>query len=341
MDPRRHCPRAGTRPHLLAHHRDARPRTQRPAHPLPTHHPRFSRRTAGTIVFIPALTPSGLRTGAYVPYHEPKNPNRYWPDGRNKPPTDPEKQPPTALEKGFARLFQEICATADYLIDYHNAGIGSLPFVFQDRVLYKTGATEAETEAAQAEATALAAKLSEMIEAFGFTVIREFPAEKYIEEDLHRSTSGAALLVGRIPAFTVELGSSEVPDMGISAAGIIATRNVLRWAGMLPGEREEITTIRRVEPGFAVRRTDGVRCPIASILLPCVDAGEVVAEGAVLADMVDVWGRPLGQVVAPVAGFVWARSHGIYKYEGHTAVWYAMQDEEPLIGPYPADFWAE
>lgn len=297
----------------------------------------------GTIVAIPALTPSGLRTGSYVPYHEPKNPNRYWPDGRDKPHKDLEKRPPTILEQGFARLFKEMQTTADYLIDFHNAGIGSIPFVFRDRVLYKPGETEAETEAAQAEAQALSDKLGEMIDAFGFTVINEFPVEKYVDQDLHRSTSGAALLVGRVPAFTVELGVGPVPEMAITTAGIVATRNVLRWAGMLDSDPEPITTIKRLEPGYAVRRTEAVRCPESCILLPRVDAGDMVQVDDVLADMVDIWGKPLGAGVltSPYDGFVWTRPHGIYTYPGQTAVGMAIRDDKPLIGPYPDDFFKD
>ena len=297
----------------------------------------------GTIVAIPALTPSGLRTGAYVPYHEPKNPNRYWPDGRGKPHKDLEKRPPTILEQGFARLFEHILATADYLIDYHNAGIGSLPFVFRDRVLYKPSEDESEAEQAKTEAQALADKLNDMIDAFGFTVINEFPAEKYIEDDLHRSTSGAALLVGRIPAFTVELGVGPVPDMAITEAGIIATRNTLRWAGMLPGDPEPMTMIERLDPGYPVRRSEAVRCPESCILLPRVDAGDMVQVGDVVGDMVDIWGKPIGEgeLTCPYEGFVWTRPHGIYMYPGNTAVGMAIRDDQPLIGPYPDDFWQE
>ena len=36
----------------------------------------------GTIIALPALSPAGLRTKTYVPYHLPKNPNRMWPDGK-------------------------------------------------------------------------------------------------------------------------------------------------------------------------------------------------------------------------------------------------------------------
>ncbi len=292
----------------------------------------------GTIVAIPALSPSGLRTKSYVPYHEPKNPNRMWPDGRNKPHTDLEKRPPTITEQGLARLFEHILETADYLIDYHNAGIGSIPFIFQDRVLYRPSDDE---EAAKAESQALSEQMAEMINAFGFTIINEYPAEKYIKNDLHRSTSGAALLLGRIPAFTVELGIGPVPEMAITEAGIVATRNTLRWAGMLEGEMEPMTGIPVVDPGYPTRRTQAVRVPKACILLHRVDAGDIVEKGDVIADMVDIWGKPMGELLSPYDGFIFSRSHGIYKYEGETAVSMSIRDEHPMVGPYPEDYFKE
>ncbi len=135
-------------------------------------------------------------------------------------------------------LFGMILETADYLIDYHNAWTGSVSFVFRDRVLYRADEEPEANKKARAEA--LVAKLDAMIQAYGHTVVNEFPAEKYIDEKLHRSTSGAALLVGGIPSFTVELGTGLMPDPAIVAAAAAGTRNVLRWAGMLEGDPEPI-----------------------------------------------------------------------------------------------------
>mgnify|MGYP002395899347 CR=1 FL=1 len=297
----------------------------------------------GTIIAIPALMPSGLRTKSYVPYHEPQNPNRMWPDGRNKPHTNLEKRPPTVIEQGFARLFEEILETAVFLIDYHNAGIGSIPFVFRDRVLYRPTDDAAELEAAKQEAQALSDQMQGLIDAFGFTVINEYPTEKYIKEDLHRSTSGATLLIGRVPAITVELGVGPVPELAITSAGVKATRNVLRWANMLDGESEPLTEIPVIDPGYPTHRTQSVRCPETCILLHRVDSGDIVQKGDILADMVDVWGKPIGEGVlrSPYDGFIWSRPHGIYTYEGQTAVAMSIRDENPLIGPYPEDYFKE
>ncbi len=293
----------------------------------------------GTVIVIPALTPAGLRTNQYVPYHVDVNPNRLWPDGKPAGEPDPEKHPPFQLERAFARLFELITATADYLIDYHNAWTGSLSFVFQDRVLYRGDTAEGvDVEANKTEAEKLAAIQEEMVTAYGHTIITEYPADKYVKEDLHRSTSGAALLVGKIPGFTVELGTGHMPDPAIVAASLAGTRNVMRWAGMLSGDMEPVAGITQAAPGYRVRRTEGLRAPQTGVYLHAVEPGAVYAAGDLLAQIVDIWGRPVGEVRAEAEGLVIGRAHGIYFYEGDTILHVAIRDDHPLVGPYPEDY---
>ncbi len=294
----------------------------------------------GTIVAIPALTPAGLRTRAYVPYHVDINPNRLWPDGKPFKKKDPEKHPPFSLERAYERLFAELTASADYMIDYHNAWTASLSFSFQDRVLYRA---DVDADKNKAEAETLLAKQLEMLDAYGHSIVVEFPAERYVDLDLHRSTSGAALLVGKIPGFTVELGTGLTPDPDIVRAAVAGTRNVLRWAGMLDGEMEPITGIRLAQPGYRARRTESVRIPHTAIFLSRVEAGDVFQVGDPLGDLVDVWGRPVGEGVlrAEHDGFVLGREGGIYHYEGDTVLHVAIRDEHPLVAPYPEDYFKE
>lgn len=294
----------------------------------------------GTIVAIPALTPAGLRTRSYVPYHVDLNPNRLWPDGKPFKKKDPEKHPPFSLERAYARLFAELTASADFMIDYHNAWVGSLSFSFQDRVLYRA---DVDADKNKADAETLLAKQQEMLEAYGHTIVVEFPAEKYVDEDLHRSTSGAALLVGRVPGFTVELGTGLTPDPNIVRAAVAGTRNVLRWAGMLDGDMEPITGITQAQPGFRARRTESVRIPHTAIFLSRVEAGDIFQKGDILGDLVDVWGRPVGEgfLRAEHDGFILGRESGIYHYEGDTVLHVAIRDEHPLVAPYPADYFKE
>lgn len=304
-------------------------------------------RLKGTVVAIPALNPAGLRTSKREPYHAPKDPNRLWPDGKPEKPPDPDKDPPSSLERAYERLFEEIAASADYLIDYHNAWTGSISFAFRDRVMYRADQEPPRKQGGdrggKAEAKALAAKQEEMLRAYGHTIVNEFPVEKYIDEKLHRSTSGAALLVGKIPAFTVELGSGEMPDPAIVAASAAGTRNVMRWAGMLDGDLEPIEGIKVVDPGFPVRRRGTPRVNEACVVLHLIEAGDLVKAGDPVAEARDVWGRPLGDGLlrSEHDGFVIGRSHGIYFYPGDAILGMAIRDDAPLVAPYPEDYFKE
>jgi hypothetical protein len=295
----------------------------------------------GTIVAIPSLCPVGLRVNEYVPYIVEKNPNRLWPEDKPKPAQpDPDKNPPSPLERAYERLFEEIANTANFLIDYHNATIGSIPFAFRDRVLYWADQSEAQNKT---DAENLAQQLGEMLDAFGFTIVNDYPVEKYIEGDLHRSTSGSVLLKGRLPAFTVELGGGQMPDRAIVKAAVTGTRNVLRWAGMLPGEREPISDITVIDPGYPVRSSVRVRMPHPGIAIHLKQPGDMVAVDEPVADLRDIWGRPLPEspLVSTYEGFILGRSHGIFFTPGEAVYHLAMRDDQPLVGPYPEDFFKE
>lgn len=295
----------------------------------------------GTIVAIPSLCPVGLRVNEYVQYIVDKNPNRLWPDGKPKPAEpDPDKIPPSPLETAYARLFDEIANSANFLIDYHNATIGSIPFAFRDRVLYRADQNEAQNKA---QADKLAQQLGEMLDAFGFTIVNEYPVEKYIDDDLHRSTSGSVLLKGHLPAFTVELGGGQMPDSTIVSAAVASTRNVLRWAGMLPGEMEPINDITIIKPGFPVRSSTRIRMPRPGIAIHLKQPGDLLAVGEPVADLHDIWGRPLPEspLISEYEGFILGRSHGIFFDQGEAIYHLAMRDDQPLVGPYPKDFFKE
>ena len=91
----------------------------------------------GTIVAIPALNPAGLRTRTRDPYHADVDPNRLWPEEKADREDHPDFAPPTSLERAYQRLYEEMTDRADFLIDYHNAWIGSLSFALRDRILYR------------------------------------------------------------------------------------------------------------------------------------------------------------------------------------------------------------
>jgi predicted deacylase len=175
------------------------------------------------------------------------------------------------------------------------------------------------------------------------TIVNEFPAEKYIDEKLHRSTSGVALLLSKIPAFTAELGGGEMPETAIIQAAVTGTRNVMRWAGMLDGELEPIEGIKVVDAGFAAHRRGTPRAPEAGVVLHLVQPGDLVATGDPVAEIRDVWGRAVGDglIHAEYDGFVLSRAPGIFFYPGEPIAHMAVRDEAPRTGPYPKTYFDE
>jgi hypothetical protein len=286
----------------------------------------------GTVVAMPALNPAGLRTLQRQAYYHDGDPNRLFPDGRTRQP-DPDQAPPSALEQAYRRLFEDLRASANYFFDLHCISIGSLSFVFRDRVLYRQG-----DAAARQRAEATSTQMEAMARAYGHTLIADYSVGKYIDEKLHRSTSAALAMLAGIPALTAELSSSYTPQPEIVNASLAGLRNVLRWAGMLPGDPEPITGIKIVDPGFPTRRRS-----VARVTQPCfahhlVEPGDVVKIGDPLVEMRDAWGRVLGTLTSEYDGFVISRPRGILFYPGEATLLLAIRDDEPLVGEYPEGF---
>jgi predicted deacylase len=289
-------------------------------------------RLKGTVVAIPALNPAGLRTRLREPYHAAVDPNRLWPEAKTGREDHPDFDPPTSLEMAYRRLHQEMMDSADFLIDYHNAWIGSLSFALRDRILYRGDNPED-----RARAQKLSDRLDAMLKAYGHTVVREYPAKTYIKENLHRTTSGAVLQKGRILAFTAELGTGLAPDPDIIKAACAGTRNVFRWAGMLDDRAEALENVQVIRPGYAVRRMRTPRVSEACVVRHLVQAGDRVGKGDIVAELRDVWGRPTGNGVirSGYEGLVLGRSHGVFFYPGQPILVMAVRDDEANVAPYP------
>jgi len=134
-----------------------------------------------------------------------------------------------------------------------------------------------------------------------------------------------------------------MPDPAVVVAATAGTRNVLRWAGMLDGEAEPIAGVQVLDAGFPVRRHRAPRVDRACVVLHRVQPGDRVGAGQAVAEMRDVWGRPLqdGLLRCEQDGFVLGRSHGIYYYPGGAVLVLAVRDDAPLIAPYPEDYFAD
>ncbi len=281
-------------------------------------------RMRGTVVAVPTLNPAGLRSAQRSPYYaNGMDPNRLFP-AFAKHPAPPSETPPSALEVAYAHLFDYIRSSANYLIDLHNYSIGALSFAFRDPIYYRNGRDRATAQQLQMVTT-------EMLNAFGHTIINEYASAEYIKMNLHRSTSGAALNTARIPAFTAELGGYLTVDHAMVKAGVSGLRNVMRWAGMLDD--------KLLNPGYPVRRLQHPFAPHGGILHYYVRAGDSLTAGDPVARLTDIYGRPLGGddgiIRTEHDGTVLGVSLGAVCYRNEPLLSLAIRDDSDMIQPMP------
>ncbi|GAB3412606.1 hypothetical protein GCM10027435_05510 [Haloparvum alkalitolerans] len=320
-------------------------------------------RLAGAVVCVPVVSPAGLRRNARHTYYGDDDPNRHFPDAERD-----ASRPPEVQERIDRRLYEAIVGepapggddgeaenddegtetgddlavdaspkvAADALIDLHTAGVGSVPFTIRDRVLYGERRTEAEAEA-------LAADLDRLADAFGFPVLTEYPAEEYLDQRLQRSTAGAALNTGGVPAITVELGAHSVVEEDTRAAGVAGVYAVAAEFGLLdaadvpddlpaPGEG-----IPDAPVDFPVRRFRGPRTETAGLLRHRVAAGDAVEAGDTVADVVSPTGEPRAEATVDRDGYVLGRAEGLAAYEGDAVASLAVRDDGDLVVPRDAN----
>ncbi len=282
----------------------------------------------GTVVALPTLNPSGLRTNRRHPYYDDRDPNRTFPGMRRD---IGEPREPSVYERLTARLLDAIRESANYYVDLHTASLRSVPFSIRDRVLYKK-------ESEKADAEALSQRLDEMVAAFGFPGVMEYRVGGYIAKELHRSTTGAALQELRLPAFTVELGPHTIVDEHNVRAAIIGLRNLLRWAEMLPGEREQMPHLPMPLTKQRLRREDGPYPPVAGILDYRVQPGDTLPAGGAIADLRDIWGRPIGDGLVKVKNESWiiAVEDGLLAYPGAAVAHVGVVEDSPVVDMWPS-----
>ena len=116
-------------------------------------------------------------------------------------------------------------------------------------------------------------------------------------EALGGTTNGAAAAIG-IPAAIVEVGGVGQLQPEAVAMHLQGLRGALQHLEMLPGPR-----MPQAEPQV-LRRFTWVRAARGGFFRKAVSAGDLVEEGTVLGEMVDLWGDPVGQSTSPVAGVV-------------------------------------
>jgi len=275
---------------------------------------------AGTVVCVPTLNPAGLRRTTRTSYYHDQDPNRHFPDA------DAESaRPPKVQELIDERVYDRIAESADALLDLHTATVGSMPFVIRDRVLYGDRRDEAAAEA-------LADDLADLVTALDLPVINEYAAEEYTEQNLQRSTAGAALNEAGIPACTLELGSHSVVEEDNRAAGVAGVYRAMVELGMLdviPDWADGPAVDAPVD--YPVKRHLGPHTDAAGIARHRVDAGDVFEAGDGVADVVTPNGEHRTTVEADHDGFVLGRWEGVAVYENDPLASLAIRDDGDLV----------
>ena len=288
----------------------------------------------GTIVSIPTLNPTALRLYQRHPEYQDEDPNRQFPEGRFAKPNDDDedKKYPKPYEQVAKLLYSFFEKYADYHLDIHNHSLRSIPYSIIDRIFY-------DGEKEKKEAEELAKIQLGMVEAFGAgaMITTDFPPKKYMNLKYHRSLSGAVLNSLRIPAFTVELGSNRVLIPEIIAGAVKATRNLLRWAGMLDSPKEKITEYKVPTPDYRIRRIEHPRATHSGIIKMLVGPGEKVMIGQAIAKITDIHGRPLGDGVirTDYEGYMIALRDQITVYPNMGIAEMGIKDEYDILAPVP------
>ncbi len=286
-------------------------------------------RLRGTVVAIPTLNPTGLQLGTRQPAYQRADPNRLFP----LPPREPEAgeepdegDPPSAYETLATTIFEQMQGKVDYLLDLHNASLGSIPFVIRDRLLYRD---EAELPAIEA----LQARLGAFADSIGITNLNEFKGKKYVSDKLHRSVAGVALNYLRVPALTLELGGGYILDPVMVEVGVVGVRNALRAAGLLEGDFEPVTEVPVLRAPYPLRREPGLRAPETGLFEFRVRPGTYLEAGEVAADLRDLYGRPVGEGVVRAEQPCWivGQREGILAFRGTPLATLAVRDDDPLI----------
>jgi predicted deacylase len=230
-----------------------------------------------------------------------------------------------------------VLATADYWIDLHNTWTDSVSMTYRDRVYYRDDGTAAQIKTARAAAEKLDAQMAGMCQAYGHSVLNEMALSAYFDDKLHRSSTGAAVNVARIPALTMELGTGLVPDSRIVRASLTGLKNVLRWAGMLDSAAEPIEGIKIANLNGPCRRRSTPRVSVPCVVRHLVESGEIVKKGDPIAEIRDIWGRPIAEKIlrSDCDGWIMGRTHGILHYPGTEICGMGVHDDLPTVLPYP------
>ena len=292
---------------------------------------------AGRVVCLPTLNPAGLRRNRRTSYYHGDDPNRYFPAADAD-----SARPPRVQEVVDERLFELLADSADAVVSLHSSWVGSSSYVIRPRVAYATENGTAENGAGRtkAEAEALGERLADLTAAFGLPEINQLGRRRAETEGLHRTLAGAAVSEAGIPAFTPELGGRYVVEDEPRRMAVEGLENVLRAMEMVD---EPVRTDPQVDPPAdpPLKRAVHPYTDTPGIVRYRVDAGDVLAEGDPVADVVTPHGHRKTTIRTDHGGYVLSRHEGAAVYENDPLLDLAVPDDEPLVVPYDSTAGAE
>lgn len=238
----------------------------------------------GTVTIMPSMNPDGLNYNIRGMPEAGVDLNRLYPG----------KSTGYIAERITAKIW-EIARKHDVIIDLHTIGRG-IPFVLLDPV---TGD--------------LKAKNDDLAEATGITVLDEFEAKDYAQQNLGASLGGVASTHG-IPSLTIELGGSKDIDWGTVEAGYLAVRNVLVHMGVVEGAMTAVkSSVVIKEKGY---RREDVWSEKGGLLEYTVRLGQKLRKGQVVAKVRNPFGEVVEEVKMPKDGYIIALNSYENSYTG-------------------------
>ncbi|WP_129113667.1 succinylglutamate desuccinylase/aspartoacylase family protein [Halegenticoccus tardaugens] len=276
----------------------------------------------GTVVCVPIMNPSGLRTNARTSYYHDEDPNRYF--GLQ---SGTDEIPPSVQRLICERVYKVIRASADAVISLHTSWIATYPYTIRPRVTY--GDHREKTTAIE-----LRDRIVELTDAFGLPVVNQFGCDETKRRSLDHTLTGAAATEDGIPAFTPELGGRFVVEQDVCEAAVGGLHNVLYASGMV-AEPVTVSAEFTLPAENDLKRSVHPHTDTAGIVRYRVQEGESVEPGQVVADIVTPHGETKTQVRAEHPGYVLSRYEGVAVYENDPLLDMAVPDDESLLRKHP------
>lgn len=239
----------------------------------------------GTITIMPSMNPDGLNYNIRGMPEAGIDLNRMYP-GNSK----------GYLPERITSKIWEVARKHDVIVDLHTMGRG-IPLVLLDPV---TGELKEKNDA-----LAYATKI---------TVLDEFEAENYAQQNLGASLGGVASAHG-IPSLTIELAGSKDIDWGTVEAGYLAVRNVLVHEGVVKGTATPVKSCILIrEKGY--RRKD-VFSEKGGLLEYVADLGQKLKAGQLIVKVRNPLGEVVEEIKMPQDGYVVALNSYENSYTGN------------------------